>query len=82
MGLNIDGLAKEHGENYKQCCTGLAEHWGYHKDGMPTNLYKSKLLKLNKNSGQTGPSMGEDLNSLKTHFLFCSSYPYYFRNVF
>lgn len=46
VGLNIDGVAKAHGENYKQCCTGLAEHGGYRNDGMPTNLYKSKLLKL------------------------------------
>ncbi len=30
--LNIDRVAKAHGENYKQCCTGLAEHGGYHND--------------------------------------------------
>lgn len=32
VGLNIDRVAKAHGENYKQCCTGLAEHGGYHND--------------------------------------------------
>lgn len=50
VGLNIDGVAKAHGENYKHCCTGLAEHRGYCKDGVPTTLYKSKLLKLKLSS--------------------------------
>lgn len=66
VGLNIDGVAKT--------TNGVVLDW------QSTEVIIKRACQLtctnlscwNSNSGQAGPSMGEDLNSLKTHFLFCS----------